>query len=89
MLFRSVDLMLATGCLFANVFNVLKPLGTPKEIHLFVVIGVQQGIEYLEDKFPETTHLWIATIDPLLNDHGYIVPGLGDAGDLAFGNKME
>ena len=44
---------------------------------------------YLEDKFPETTHLWIATIDPLLNDHGYIVPGLGDAGDLAFGNKME
>jgi len=74
---------------FANVFNALKPLGTPKEIHLFAVIGAQQGIEYLEDKFPETTHLWIATIDPLLNEHGYIVPGLGDAGDLAFGNKME
>ena len=83
------DPMLATGRSFANVFNALKPLGTPKEIHLFAVIGAQQGIEYLEDKFPETTHLWIATIDPLLNDHGYIVPGLGDAGDLAFGNKME
>ena len=83
------DPMLATGRSFANVFNALKPLGTPKEIHLFAVIGAQQGIEYLEDKFPETTHLWIATIDPLLNEHGYIVPGLGDAGDLAFGNKME
>lgn len=83
------DPMLATGRSFANVYNVLTPLGKPREIHLFAVIGAEQGIAYLEDKFPSNTHLWIATIDPHLNEHGYIVPGLGDAGDLAFGNKME
>lgn len=83
------DPMLATGRSFANVYNALTPLGKPKEIHLFAVIGAEQGIAYLEDKFPSNTHLWIATIDPHLNEHGYIVPGLGDAGDLAFGNKME
>ena len=83
------DPMLATGRSFANVYTALAPLGKPKEVHLFAVIGSVQGIDYLEDKFPETTHLWIATIDPALNEHGYIVPGLGDAGDLAFGNKME
>ena len=82
------DPMLATGRSFANVYNALAPLGKPKEVHLFAVIGAQQGIEYLEDKFPESTHLWIATIDPNLNEYGYIVPGLGDAGDLAFGDKM-
>jgi uracil phosphoribosyltransferase len=83
------DPMLATGRSFANVYNALTPLGKPREIHLFAVIGAEQGIAYLEDKFPSNTHLWIATIDPHLNEHGYIVPGLGDAGDLAFGNKME
>lgn len=83
------DPMLATGRSFANVYNALTPLGKPTEIHLFAVIGAEQGIAYLEDKFPSNTHLWIATIDPHLNEHGYIVPGLGDAGDLAFGNKME
>ena len=82
------DPMLATGRSFANVYNALAPLGKPKEVHLVAVIGAQQGIEYLEDKFPESTHLWIATIDPNLNEYGYIVPGLGDAGDLAFGDKM-
>ena len=83
------DPMLATGRSFANIYNALTPLGKPREIHLFAVIGAEQGIAYLEDKFPSNTHLWIATIDPHLNEHGYIVPGLGDAGDLAFGNKME
>ena len=83
------DPMLATGRSFANVYNALTPLGKPREIHLFAVIGAEQGIAYLEDKFPSNTHLWIATIDPHLNEQGYIVPGLGDAGDLAFGNKME
>ncbi|AMD84886.1 uracil phosphoribosyltransferase [Capnocytophaga haemolytica] len=83
------DPMLATGRSFINVYEALAPLGKPKQTHLFAVIGSEQGIEYLEEKFPEDTHLWIATIDPALNKHGYIVPGLGDAGDLAFGNKMQ
>lgn len=83
------DPMLATGRSFVNVYNALAPLGKPKEVHLFAVIGAQEGIDYLEQHFPEDTHLWIATIDPTLNEKGYIVPGLGDAGDLAFGDKMQ
>lgn len=83
------DPMLATGRSFVNVYEALAPLGKPKEIHLFAVIGSEEGVEYLEDKFPQDTHLWIATIDPHLNEKGYIVPGLGDAGDLAFGDKMQ
>ncbi|MDO4228853.1 MAG: uracil phosphoribosyltransferase [Capnocytophaga sp.] len=83
------DPMLATGRSFVNVYEALAPLGKPKEVHLFAVIGAEQGIAYLQDNFPENTHLWIATIDPLLNEKGYILPGLGDAGDLAFGNKMQ
>lgn len=83
------DPMLATGRSFVNVYEALEPLGKPKEVHLFAVIGAEQGIEYLEKHFSEDTHLWIATIDPDLNEKGYIVPGLGDAGDLAFGDKMQ
>jgi len=47
-----------------------------------------KGIEFIKDKFPENTHLWIAAIDATLDNKGYIVPGLGDAGDLAFGAKL-
>ena len=83
------DPMLATGRSFVNVYNALKPMGTPKETHLFAVIGAEEGIEYVEQHFPEDTHLWIATIDPSLNEKNYIVPGLGDAGDLAFGDKVQ
>ena len=83
------DPMLATGRSFVNVYNSLQPLGTPKEIHLFAVIGSKQGLKYVSQHFPENTHLWIATIDDHLNENSYIVPGLGDAGDLAFGEKMQ
>jgi uracil phosphoribosyltransferase len=83
------DPMLATGRSFVNVFKALKDVGQPKEIHLVAVIGAEEGIQLLEKEFPEHTHLWIATIDPHLNDKGYIVPGLGDAGDLCYGSKMQ
>lgn len=83
------DPMLATGRSFVNVFNSLKPLGNPKEIHLFAVIGSEQGLTYVEEHFPPETHLWIATVDEKLNEHSYIVPGLGDAGDLAYGEKAQ
>ncbi|ATA88848.1 uracil phosphoribosyltransferase [Capnocytophaga stomatis] len=83
------DPMLATGRSFVNVYEALSPLGKPKSIHLFAVVGAEEGVEYLKDKFPADTHLWIATIDPKLNEKGYIIPGLGDAGDLAFGDKMQ
>lgn len=83
------DPMLATGQSLVATFEALKPFGTPKEVHLACVIGAQEGIDYIRQHFSEDTHLWIATIDPELNEKGYILPGLGDAGDLAFGEKLQ
>ena len=83
------DPMIATGQSLLATFEALKPFGTPKEIHLAAVIGAQEGIDFVAKNFPENTHLWIATIDKKLNDKGYIVPGLGDAGDLAYGEKLQ
>ena len=82
------DPMLATGQSLVNVYEALQSKGIPKEIHILVVIGAKEGIDFIKNKFPESTHLWIATIDDKLNNHGYIVPGLGDAGDLAYGEKL-
>ncbi len=83
------DPMLATGLSFINVFNSLKPMGTPKNIHLVSVIGSKQGIANLQKELPDHVKLWIATVDNDLDEHGYIVPGLGDAGDLCFGTKLQ
>ena len=83
------DPMLATGRSFVNVMRALESMGEPANIHLVSVIGAREGIDYIASEFPENTHLWIATIDEKLNDRGYIVPGLGDAGDLCFGTKMQ
>jgi len=82
------DPMLATGQSIVSVYEGLKKHGTPKEIHLACVIGSVEGIEYVKNHFPENTKLWIGTVDDKLNDKGYIVPGLGDAGDLSFGYKL-
>jgi uracil phosphoribosyltransferase len=82
------DPMLATGQSLVAVYEAIKRYGTPKKIHLASVIASSDGIEFIQDKFPADTDLWIATIDAQLNDKGYIVPGLGDAGDLAFGSKQ-
>ncbi|MBG7629398.1 MAG: uracil phosphoribosyltransferase [Bacteroidetes bacterium] len=82
------DPMLATGQSLVSVFEGLKKNGTPKEIHLACVIGAEEGIELVKKHFPENTTLWIGTVDEKLNDKGYIVPGLGDAGDLCFGEKL-
>ncbi len=82
------DPMLATGQSLVSVFEGLKKNGTPKEIHLACVIGAEEGIELVKKHFPENTTLWIGTVDEKLNDKGYIVPGLGDAGDLCFGGKL-
>ncbi|MFK5957618.1 MAG: uracil phosphoribosyltransferase [Lutibacter sp.] len=82
------DPMLATGQSILSVYKGLKNHGTPKEIILACVIGSTKAIELLQKNFPSTTKLWIATVDNKLNNKGYIVPGLGDAGDLAFGEKL-
>ncbi|MDX1772961.1 uracil phosphoribosyltransferase [Oceanihabitans sediminis] len=83
------DPMLATGQSMLATFEALKPFGTPKSVHLISIVGAQEGVDYVSKNFTEDTHLWIATIDPKLNDKGYIVPGIGDAGDLAYGQKVQ
>lgn len=82
------DPMLATGKTLENVLHSFKSHGAPKQIHIISIIGAKPGIEYLETIFPENTQLWIAAVDDKLNSRGYILPGLGDAGDLAFGEKL-
>lgn len=83
------DPMLATGQSLVATFKALEPFGTPKQIHLVSVIGAKEGIDYVSRNFPENAHLWIAAIDEKLNSRGYIIPGLGDAGDLAYGEKLQ
>jgi uracil phosphoribosyltransferase len=83
-----LDPMLATGQSIVAVFNKLMEKGTPKEIHVAVIIAAPEGIAYLEKHLPDSCHLWVAALDEKLNEHKYIVPGLGDAGDLAYGNKL-
>ncbi len=83
------DPMLATGKSFVNVLKALEKMGKPKKIHLVAVIGAKEGLKLVEKEFPENSELWIATIDEKLDKNGYIVPGLGDAGDLSYGSKMQ
>lgn len=82
------DPMLATGKSLVAVYKTLKKLGRIKQIHIVSVIAAAEGIKYVTEHFPENTHLWVATADEILDKRGYIVPGLGDAGDLAFGSKL-
>jgi len=83
-----VDPMLATGKSLVGVYKKLLEFGTPKNVHVISIIGSEYGINYLKQNMPENSFLWIADFDHTLNDKGYIVPGLGDAGDLAYGRKL-
>jgi uracil phosphoribosyltransferase len=83
-----IDPMLATGQSLVAVLHKLHLEQKPKEIHIAVVIATPEGIEYLEKNVPSSCHLWVAALDEKLNEHNYIVPGLGDAGDLAYGIKL-
>lgn len=83
-----LDPMLATGQSIVAVHKKLVENSIPKEIHIAVVIAAPEGVAYLEKNLPENCHLWIAALDEKLNEKNYIVPGLGDAGDLAYGNKL-
>ena len=83
-----VDPMLATGSSMELAYQALLTKGQPDHIHAVAIIASQQAMDYMEQLMPaERTTLWMVAIDPELNVHAYIVPGLGDAGDLAFGNK--
>jgi uracil phosphoribosyltransferase len=80
--------MLASGSSMEMVYQALLKRGTPAHIHVASILASKQGVKYVKEHFPENTTIWTAAIDPILNDHSYIVPGLGDAGDLAFGEKI-
>ena len=83
-----VDPMLATGLSMEVAYKALLSHGTPKHVHVACLFGTPQAINYLSENMPEDTTLWCAVIDPVLNEKKYIVPGLGDAGDLCFGEKL-
>lgn len=82
-----VDPMLATGISADLSYRALLSKGTPAKTIFACVIASQQAVDYVISHFPDDTILYCAAIDPILNEHAYIVPGLGDAGDLCFGVK--
>ncbi|MFW5603733.1 MAG: uracil phosphoribosyltransferase [Bacteroidales bacterium] len=87
--FLLVDPMLATGGSLELAYQAFLSKGKPAKLHICCVIASRQGIERLQHAFPgDDVTLWVAAIDPQVNDRAYIVPGLGDAGDLSFGEKQ-
>jgi uracil phosphoribosyltransferase len=81
------DPMLATGSSMVLAYKALLQRGTPRQTHVAAAIASRQGVEFAQRNLPGNTVFWIGDIDPELNPKAYIVPGLGDAGDLAFGAK--
>lgn len=84
-----VDPMLATGGSMELGYKAFLTKGSPKKINVACVIATPEGIDNVKRTFPEErTTVWCAAIDPGMNEHKYIVPGFGDAGDLCFGDKI-
>jgi uracil phosphoribosyltransferase len=82
------DPMLATGGSMELSFEALLTKGKPKHVHIASAIASQEAIDFCKKVFPDaSTTIWVADIDPILDENAYIVPGLGDAGDLAYGKK--
>lgn len=84
-----VDPMLATGGSMELAYRAFTTKGQPKKLITASIIAAQSGVDYLQELFPsDDVVLYTAAIDPILNEHKYIVPGLGDAGDLCYGDKV-
>jgi len=83
-----VDPMLATGGSMAAAYEALVKTGKPSQVHIACVIGTPEGVDVLKQTVSADTTLWCAAIDPGMNEHKYIVPGFGDAGDLCYGEKL-
>jgi uracil phosphoribosyltransferase len=81
------DPMLASGSSMVVTYKSLLERGKPKKLHVVVLIASIEGIEYIKRHLPESTTIWVGAIDDELTAQSYIVPGLGDAGDLAYGSK--
>lgn len=84
-----IDPMLATGKSFVKTFQNLLKNGNPKSVHIAAVIAAPEGVEFIQQQLKgHSVKIWSCALDSHLNEHSYIVPGLGDAGDLAFGEKL-
>lgn len=81
------DPMLATGASMELSYRALLTKGTPAKVHVASVIASRKAVDYMGAVLPDDAELWVGVIDPEINAHSYIVPGLGDAGDLAYGTK--
>lgn len=82
------DPMLATGSSMVLSYQALLKRGVPKHTHIVSAIASRQGVDYCKKHFPPNVTLWLGAVDEELTAHAYIVPGLGDAGDLAYGEKI-
>jgi uracil phosphoribosyltransferase len=82
------DPMLATGSSMVTVYQAMLRYGNPKRIFIVSAIATPQALEYVRKNLPENTEIFVAAIDQELTAQSYIVPGLGDAGDLAYGEKI-
>lgn len=83
------DPMLATGSSMVLAHRAFLSKGNPKHTHVVSVIGSSEGVDYVRKHFPPNTTVWVADVDDELTAQAYIVPGLGDAGDLSFGEKLD
>lgn len=83
-----IDPMLASGKSYVTTIEHLLRNGKPKKIHIVSVIGAPEGIAYIRENIKIPIQFWICALDDKLNDQAYILPGLGDAGDLSFGEKI-
>lgn len=82
------DPMLATGSSIVMTYKAMLQKGMPRHTHIVCAIASTQGVEFVKSQLPETVTIWAAAVDEELTAQAYIVPGLGDAGDLAFGEKL-
>ena len=80
--------MLATGSSMELAHGALLTKGKPKKVIIATIIASQPAIDFMKNHFSDDVTLWTAAVDPGLNEHSYIIPGLGDAGDLAYGEKL-
>lgn len=81
------DPMLATGSSMVLAYKAMLERGRPAQVHVAAVIASEQGIRRVQDNLPVDTTIWVGAVDKELTSRSYIVPGLGDAGDLAYGSK--
>jgi len=82
------DPMLATGSSIVLTYKALLLRGKPRHTHIVTLIASAEGLEYAKKNFPQNVTIWCGAVDEELTAKSYIVPGLGDAGDLAYGKKI-